>query len=261
MSKGPATITREWGQRRIRFNAMSRPGRGQLRGRGRGQERPSKWSCPPGRYSHSSGAAIRDLEAGAVTRLLIVVPVALLLIFGLLYFTYDLRDVLLVFPAVPFACVGGVLACGCGPALLDLGGGRLHRPVGRVGLEQHGAGDVHPPVAARRAPDGAIEEAALTRLRPVLMTALVASLGFVPMALSTGMGAEVQRPLATVVIGGVISTLLMSLLVIRVLYIVFDTLVHAAEWALTHWLGLQPASLTWLFGDHGSAAVTGEPAA
>ena len=66
--------------------------------------------------------------------------------------------------------------------------------------------------------DGAIEEAALTRLRPVLMTALVASLGFVPMALSTGMGAEVQRPLATVVIGGVISSTLLTLLVLPVLY-------------------------------------------
>jgi cobalt-zinc-cadmium resistance protein CzcA len=68
--------------------------------------------------------------------------------------------------------------------------------------------------------DEAVEEAAMTRLRPVLMTSLVASLGFVPMAFSTGMGAEVQRPLATVVIGGVISAMIMSLLVLRVLYVV-----------------------------------------
>jgi cobalt-zinc-cadmium resistance protein CzcA len=68
----------------------------------------------------------------------------------------------------------------------------------------------------------AVEEAAMTRLRPVLMTALVASLGFVPMAFSTGMGAEVQRPLATVVIGGIFSAMVMSLLVLRVLYMVFS---------------------------------------
>ena len=68
----------------------------------------------------------------------------------------------------------------------------------------------------------AVEQAAMTRLRPVLMTTLVAALGFVPMALNTGMGAEVQRPLATVVIGGVISAMVMSLLVLRVLYMVFS---------------------------------------
>jgi cobalt-zinc-cadmium resistance protein CzcA len=70
--------------------------------------------------------------------------------------------------------------------------------------------------------DDAVEQAAITRLRPVLMTTLVASLGFLPMALSTGMGAEVQRPLATVVIGGVIGAMVMSLLVLRVLYVVFQ---------------------------------------
>jgi cobalt-zinc-cadmium resistance protein CzcA len=72
----------------------------------------------------------------------------------------------------------------------------------------------------------AVEDAATTRLRPVLMTTLVASLGFLPMAFSTGMGAEVQRPLATVVIGGVISAMVMSLLVLRVLYLLFDSPPH-----------------------------------
>jgi cobalt-zinc-cadmium resistance protein CzcA len=76
------------------------------------------------------------------------------------------------------------------------------------------------------AKDVAIEEAALTRLRPVLMTALVASLGFVPMALSTGVGAEVQRPLATVVIGGVASSTLLTLLVLPVLYHFFGPARH-----------------------------------
>ena len=77
--------------------------------------------------------------------------------------------------------------------------------------------------------EAAVEEAALTRLRPVLMTTLVAALGFVPMALSTGMGAEVQRPLATVVIGGVISAMVMSLLVLRVLYMVFQSPLGCAD--------------------------------
>src|SRR5439155_12466236 len=79
----------------------------------------------------------------------------------------------------------------------------------------------------------AVQEAALTRLRPVLMTTLVAALGFVPMALSTGQGAEVQRPLATVVIGGLIAAMVMSLLVGRVLYLVFDTRAHKVLWFLT----------------------------
>jgi cobalt-zinc-cadmium resistance protein CzcA len=79
----------------------------------------------------------------------------------------------------------------------------------------------------------AVRGAAMTRLRPVLMTALVASLGFVPMAFSTGQGAEVQRPLATVVIGGVIAAMAMSLLVGRVLYLLFDRLAHGLLWVLT----------------------------
>src|SRR5439155_12747232 len=96
--------------------------------------------------------------------------------------------------------------------------------------------------------DEAVRKAAVMRLRPVLMTTLVASLGFVPMAFSTGMGAEVQRPLATVVIGGVVSAMVMSLLVIRVLYVVFDSLAHAAEWVLTRWFGFRAEGLVWLFG-------------
>src|SRR5205823_10454905 len=79
----------------------------------------------------------------------------------------------------------------------------------------------------------AVRQAAVTRLRPVLMTTLVASLGFLPMAFSTGMGAEVQRPLATVVIGGVLGAMVMSLLVLRVLYLFFDWLARGALWALT----------------------------
>jgi cobalt-zinc-cadmium resistance protein CzcA len=86
---------------------------------------------------------------------------------------------------------------------------------------------------------------------PVLMTTLVASLGFLPMAFSTGMGAEVQRPLATVVIGGVISAMVMSLLVIRVLYVLFDSVAHGARWVLMRSLGLRAEQLGWLLGEHG----------
>src|SRR5206468_7796516 len=77
-----------------------------------------------------------------------------------------------------------------------------------------------------------------------------ASLGFLPMALSTGMGAEVQRPLATVVIGGVISAMVMSLFVIRVLYVVFDAAANGIQWVLARVFGLQAEQLTWLFGEY-----------
>jgi cobalt-zinc-cadmium resistance protein CzcA len=94
----------------------------------------------------------------------------------------------------------------------------------------------------------AVRQAAVTRLRPVLMTTLVASLGFLPMALSTGQGAEVQRPLATVVIGGVIGAMVMSLLVLRVLYLFFDWLAHGALWVLTRVFRMNEATAEALLG-------------
>jgi cobalt-zinc-cadmium resistance protein CzcA len=128
--------------------------------------------------------------------------------------------VLLVFTAVPFAGVGGVLALWARGLPFSISAG-----VGFIALSGVSVLNSMVLVTFIRqlrerglAPDRAIAEAALTRLRPVLMTALVASLGFVPMALSTGVGAEVQRPLATVVIGGVISSTLLTLLVLPVLY-------------------------------------------
>jgi cobalt-zinc-cadmium resistance protein CzcA len=96
--------------------------------------------------------------------------------------------------------------------------------------------------------DAAVRLAAVTRLRPVLMTTLVASLGFLPMALSEGIGAEVQRPLATVVIGGVISAMVMSLLVIRVLYVLFDGAAEICRHILTRWLGIAEGATNWIFG-------------
>src|SRR5262249_38704792 len=98
--------------------------------------------------------------------------------------------------------------------------------------------------------EDAVREASLTRLRPVLMTTLVASLGFVPMALSTGMGAEVQRPLATVVIGGVISAMVMTLLVGRVIYLWFDWLASGIVWVCNRLFGLSSDQLGWLVGEY-----------
>jgi cobalt-zinc-cadmium resistance protein CzcA len=106
--------------------------------------------------------------------------------------------------------------------------------------------------------DEAVRQAAITRLRPVLMTTLVASLGFLPMALSTGVGAEVQRPLATVVIGGVIGAMVMSLLVLRVLYLGFDTLASLFAALLQRMFGLQADQLTWLVGQSANGAVQGD---
>jgi len=157
----------------------------------------------------------------AQQRLLLVVPVALGLILVLLYITYgNIVDTLRVATGVPFAWTGGIIALwirdmpfsiSAAIGFVALSGVAVLADMLLVSyirqLRQRGM-----------ALEDAVETAAMTRLRPVLMTALVASLGFVPMALNTGMGAEVQQPLATVVIGGVISSCAASLLVLRVLY-------------------------------------------
>ena len=185
-------------------------------------------------------------------------PLAVALVFGLLYLTYsNVVDALRVFTGVPLGWVGGIIALWLrgmpfsisaaigfiamsGVAVLDdMILVSYIRKLRRDGLPR----------------DEAVRQAALTRLRPVLMTTLVASLGFLPMAFSTGMGAEVQRPLATVVIGGVISAMVMSLLVIRVLYVVFDGVAGAAQWVLTRWLSMRAERLVWLFGGHGEETV------
>jgi cobalt-zinc-cadmium resistance protein CzcA len=137
-------------------------------------------------------------------------------------------DVVIVFTAVPFASVGGLVALwarelpfsiSAAVGFVALFGVSVLNSMVLVSFIRH--------LRERGVPrDEAIEQAALTRLRPVLMTALVASLGFVPMALSTGVGAEVQRPLATVVIGGVLSSTLLTLLVLPVLYHFFGPAEH-----------------------------------
>ena len=186
---------------------------------------------PPGRYRVEWGGQFENLQR-ARTRLMIVVPWRSLLIFGLLYLTYrNVVDALRVFTGVPFAWVGGIFALW----LRDMPFS-ISAAVGFIALSGVAVLDdmilvsyVRQLRANGLSLDEAVSRAAVTRLRPVLMTTLVASLGFLPMAFSTGMGAEVQRPLATVVIGGVIGAMVMSLLVLRVLYLVFQKPVGRAR--------------------------------
>ena len=219
---GPTTLQREWGKRRIVVQAN-------VRGRDLGgfvdEVRTTlheKVELPQG-YFLRFGGQFENLER-ARNRLLVVVPIALALIFALLYVTYRrVWDALRIFAGVPFALVGGVLA------LLVRGMPfSISAAVGFIALSGVSVlGDMVlvsrvRQLLARGLPLlEAIRTAALGRLRPVLMTAAVAALGFVPMALNTGVGAEVQRPLATVVIGGVLSSTLLTLLVLPVLYAVF----------------------------------------
>ncbi len=221
--EGPSTITREWGQRRIVITCN-------VRGRDIGSFVDEVQSTinqnitlPPGRYHLAYGGQFEQLQR-ARNRLFLVVPVALLLVFALLYATYgNVMDTLRVFTGIPFAWVGGILALWVRDMPFSISAG-----IGFIALSGVAVLDdmilvsyVRHLMQKGRSLEKAVEEAAITRLRPVLMTTLVASLGFLPMAFSTGMGAEVQRPLATVVIGGVLSAMVMSILVLRVVFVVF----------------------------------------
>ena len=229
--EGPNSIKRDWYQRRITIEAN-------VRGRDLGSfvaeaQRvvAQKVQMPAGRYRIEWGGQFENLQR-ARTRLMIVVPVALLLILSLLYMTYgNWVDSLRVFTGVPFAWIGGVLALWIRDMPFS-----VSAAVGFIALSGVAVLDdmllvstIRQLRGLGRTLDEAVEEAAMTRLRPILMTTLVASLGFVPMAFSTGMGAEVQQPLATVVIGGVCSAMIMSLLVLRVLYTVFNPTVKSLE--------------------------------
>ena len=174
----------------------------------------------PAGYWLDYGGTFEQLES-ATARLRLLVPLTLVLIFGLLFMTFgSLKDALLVFSGVPLALTGGVLALwlrdipfsiSAGVGFITLSGVAVLTGVVMVSAFRDG-------LARGRAIDDAIREGALLRLRPVLMVALVAALGFLPMALNTSTGAEVQRPLATVVIGGIISSTLLTLLVLPGLY-------------------------------------------
>ena len=229
IESAPNQVSREDGKRRVVVSAN-------VRGRDLGsfvadaRQAVERVSLPAGTWI-GWGGQFENLQS-ASQRLQLVVPLALAVVLVLLFAMFgSLKDGLLVFTGIPFALTGGVLALWlrgiplsisaavgfialCGVAVLN---GLVMLAFIRQ-LREEG-----------RSLDAAIREGALTRLRPVLMTALVASLGFVPMALATGTGAEVQRPLATAVIGGILSSTLLTLLVLPLLY----RLAHRRDGAIT----------------------------
>jgi cobalt-zinc-cadmium resistance protein CzcA len=218
---GPNQVSRENGKRRVVITAN-------VRGRDLGsfvreaQEKVREVELTPGSWITWGGTFEQLISASE--RLKIVVPVALILIFGLLFMTFgNVRDSMLVFTGVPLALTGGIVALWLRDIPLSISAG-----VGFIALS--GVAVLNGLVMISfindlrkdgMALDEAVIQGAVMRLRPVLMTALVASLGFVPMALATGTGAEVQRPLATVVIGGIISSTLLTLIVLPGLYRIF----------------------------------------
>lgn len=237
VAPGPNQLSREQGKRRVVVSAN-------VRGRDIGsfvaeaQARiadgvrlpPGYWSAWGGQFEHLAQAA---------ERLRLIVPASLLLVLALLYLVFNsLRDGLLVFSGIPFALAGGVAALWLRGIPLS-----ISAAVGFIALSGVATlnGLVLVSFIRRLREDGmalaeAVRAGALARLRPVLMTALVASLGFVPMALASGTGAEVQRPLATVVIGGVLSSTLLTLLLLPVLY----------EWAHGAGRGAAPSGASFV---------------
>jgi len=219
VAPGPNQISRENGKRRVVVTAN-------VRGRDLGsfvsevQARIANEVKLPAGYWLAYGGTFEHLTSAA-KRLQVVVPVSLLLIFGLLFMTFgSAKDALLIFSGVPLALTGGVAALWLRDIPLSISAG-----IGFITLSGVAVLTGLVMIACIRdlrtqgvALDAAIVSGAMTRLRPVLMIALVASLGFLPMALNTGTGAEVQRPLASVVIGGIISSTLLTLLVLPVLY-------------------------------------------
>ena len=216
---GPNQVNRENGKRRIVVTAN-------VRDRDLGgfvadlQERIEQQVKVPTGYWIEYGGTFEQLLS-ASRRLAIVVPVTLILIFGLLFMAFGSgKDAAIVFSGVPLALTGGVIALALRDIPLSISAG-----VGFIALSGVAVlnGLVMIAFIKRLRQEGdrlddAIVDGALGRLRPVLMTALVASLGFVPMALNVGAGSEVQRPLATVVIGGIVSSTLLTLLVLPALY-------------------------------------------
>lgn len=216
---GPNQINRENGKRRIVVTAN-------VRGRDLGgfvselrRQIDTHVKTPPG-YWIGYGGSFEQLIS-ASQRLAIVVPVTLVIIFGLLFMAFgSVRDALIVFSGVPLALTGGVIALALRGIPFSISAG-----VGFIALSGVAVlnGLVMIAFIRKLRADGKPLDQALTagasgRLRAVLMTALVASLGFLPMAFNVGAGAEVQRPLATVVIGGIISSTLLTLVVLPALY-------------------------------------------
>ncbi|XOV85438.1 MAG: efflux RND transporter permease subunit [bacterium] len=219
LAPAPNQISRENGKRRVVVTAN-------VRGRDLGsfvedvQSRVSSEVQMPAGYWLAYGGTFEQLES-ASQRLSVVVPITLLIILALLMMAFgNLKDTLVIFSGVPLALTGGVFALWLRDMPLSISAG-----VGFIALSGVAVLNGLVMVSFIRElwqRDGdlikAVTQGALIRLRPVLMTALVASLGFVPMALNTGTGAEVQRPLATVVIGGILSSTLLTLVVLPALY-------------------------------------------
>jgi cobalt-zinc-cadmium resistance protein CzcA len=223
VKEGYAEITRDNAKRRIVIQANVR-GRdmesfvNELR-----EKIKNQLPLPPG-YLIEYGGQFKNLES-ARQRLMIAVPVSLFLIFALLFAAFNsLKQGLLVFTGIPFAIIGGIfsllirgmpLSISAGVGFIALFGVAVLNGIVMIAyfnrLEEKGVKNAH----------DRIIQGTRARLRPILMTAAVASLGFIPMAISTSAGAEVQRPLATVVIGGLISSTLLTLIVLPVLYGIF----------------------------------------
>lgn len=224
IKSGPAQVSREDTKRRITvgFNVRNRDIEGAI------DEVTAKidkqLNLPTGYYI-SYGGQFQNLRA-AKNRLAIAVPVALLLIFVLLYFTFhSVKQSLLIYSAVPLAAIGGVFALwirgmnfsiSAGVGFIALFGVAVLNGIVLIAefnrLEKEGITDI----------TERVRKGLHTRLRPVIMTAAVASMGFLPMALSTSAGAEVQKPLATVVIGGLITATFLTLVILPVFYIIFS---------------------------------------
>jgi len=226
IKSGPAQVSRENTKRRITigFNVRNRDVESIIDEVTKQMD--TKIQLPTGYYV-TYGGQFQNLQA-AKARLAIAVPVALLLIFVLLFFTFhSVKQTLLIYTAVPMSAIGGVFALylrsmnfsiSAGVGFIALFGVAVLNGIVLIAefnrLEKEGITDI----------TERIKKGLHTRLRPVLMTAAVASLGFLPMALSTSAGAEVQKPLATVVIGGLITATFLTLVILPVFYLVFSTL-------------------------------------
>lgn len=222
--EGPAQISRESARRRIviGFNVRDRDVQSVVKDIQ--QKLAASFKMPSGYYI-TYGGTFENLEK-ASARLQIAVPVALLLIFVLLYFTFkSARQAALIFTAIPMSAIGGIFALllrgmpfsiSAGVGFIALFGVAVLNGIVLIGtfnqLQKEGITDMIERVKIGTS----------IRLRPVLMTAMVASLGFLPMAISSGAGAEVQKPLATVVIGGLISATALTLIVLPLLYLLFS---------------------------------------
>ncbi|MET0383597.1 MAG: CusA/CzcA family heavy metal efflux RND transporter [Burkholderiaceae bacterium] len=229
LAPGPNQVSRENGKRRVVVSAN-------VTGRDLGsfvadaQQAVAGVEVPAG-YWTAWGGTFEQLQS-ASRRLQVVVPLALGMVFILLFSMFgNVKDGLLVFTGIPFALTGGVLSLwlrgmplsiSAAVGFIALSGVAVLNGLVMLSSIRSGRGEGEPL-------DDAVREGASTRLRPVLMTALVASLGFVPMAIATGTGAEVQRPLATVVIGGILSSTALTLLVLPVLYRLFHRRDEAAR--------------------------------